>query len=1236
MTPLCLSIIVNSMSHDTTRDTLVKALTERILILDGAMGTMVQRRKLGETDYRGDRFKGWKQDLKGNNDLLSLTRPDVITDIHGLYLDAGADIIETNTFNANAISMADYGMEGLVHELNLASAKLARSVTDAFTKKDPARPRFVAGSIGPTNRTASMSPDVNDPAFRAVDFDQLAAAYSEQIKGLAEGGVDLLLIETIFDTLNAKAAIYAALSYNETAKDPLPIMISGTITDASGRTLSGQTVEAFWISVRHAQPLAVGFNCALGAKDMAPHIQTLARHADTHISAYPNAGLPNQFGQYDQTPEQMAALVKELASAGLVNILGGCCGSTPDHIRAIARAVGGIAPRKAPASAQVSSYSGLEPLIVRDGMNFINIGERTNVTGSRKFAQLIIDGKYDAALAVARQQVEAGAQVIDINMDEALLDSRAAMTKFLNLAMSEPDIARVPVMLDSSRWDVIEAGLKCLQGKGIVNSISLKEGEAILKERARQIRKYGAAAVVMAFDEEGQADTRQRKIDICARAYKILTRDAGFPAEDIIFDPNIFAVATGMDAHNNYAVDFIEATRAIKAALPGCRVSGGVSNVSFSFRGNDTVREAMHTAFLYHAIKAGMDMGIVNAGMIAVYDDIDPALLKLVEDVLLNRTPDATEKLVAFAETVKAHGKKPVEDIGWRSGTLEERLSHAMVKGITDFIEKDLDEALRAYPRAIAIIEGPLMAGMNHVGDLFGSGKMFLPQVVKSARVMKKAVEYLKPAIERERSGGARHTGRVVLATVKGDVHDIGKNIAGVILACNNFEIIDLGVMMPCNVILAKARELKADIIGLSGLITPSLDEMVRVAEEMEKQGFTIPLAVGGAATSANHTAVKIAPYYSGPVVHMKDASRSVMICRNLMDAKGRHGFIAANKTEQEAVRRSFARDREAWKLVPLAEARSQRMMTDWAHASITKPAFTGVRQFKGADIRRIRERIDWSFFFLAWGFKGRFPGLLKDAVMGEEVARLYKDARAMLDVIINERLLTCNGVLGIFPANSTGDDIEVYADDTRARVLAELFTLRQQTVKTAEGQPFHALADFIAPKDSGIKDYLGAFAVTGGIGMDAAVMHVKNDPYKVMLLKTLADRLAEAFAEVLHEDLRREYWGYAPKEDLSLDDILAGKYQGIRPAPGYPCCPDHTEKITLFKLLSATALTGIDLTESLMMTPAASVCGYYFAHPKSCYFPLGHIDRDQVEDYARRKNMTLAQAEKWLAPVLK
>ena len=1214
---------------------IAKILEDRILILDGAMGTMIQRHKLTETDYKGERFSEWAQDLKGNNDLLSLTQPDIISGIHRLYLESGADIIETNTFNANRISMADYKMENLIRELNLSSARLARKVANEFTQKNPEKPRFVAGAIGPTNKTASLSPDVNDPSFRAITFDALVEAYSEQIEALCEGGVDILLIETIFDTLNAKAAIYAALSFNESAKTPIPIMLSGTITDASGRTLSGQTAEAFWISVKHAQPLAIGFNCALGAKDMRPHLETLSSMADTFISAYPNAGLPNQFGHYDQTPEIMAELVKEFAESELVNIVGGCCGSTPDHIRAIAEAVQNIKPRKIPIITPISSYSGLEPLILREGSNFMNIGERTNVTGSKKFAKLIIDGNYEEALSIARQQVDAGAQTIDINMDEAMLDSKAAMTKFLNLIAAEPEISRVPVMIDSSKWEVIEAGLKCVQGKSIVNSISLKEGEDIFIEQARKLKKFGAAAVVMAFDQEGQADTKDRKVAICQRAYNILTEQVEFPPEDIIFDPNVFAVATGIDAHNNYAVDFIEATREIKAALPLCRISGGVSNVSFSFRGNDAMREAMHTVFLYHAIKAGMDMGIVNAGMIAVYDEIPKELLTHVEDVILNRREDATERLVSFAETLKSKDKKVIEDQAWRSESVEKRLSHAMVKGITDFIEIDLEEALQKYPEPLSIIEKPLMDGMNIVGELFGTGKMFLPQVVKSARVMKKAVAFLQPFIEKNKAGSAKTNGRILLATVKGDVHDIGKNIAGVILACNNFEIHDIGVMVPSQVIIEKARELKPDIIGLSGLITPSLDEMIHVARELEKQGLSIPLMIGGATTSENHTAVKIAPAYKGPVIHVRDASKSVSACRDLMNPTTGKSFIQEIHDKNLAIRTRFENEKGMRKLISLEKARAQKFTCDWKKAKITKPSFLGIKAFKGFDLRQIRSRIDWSFLFMAWGLKGRYPQILKDPKQGVETQKLFNDAQNMLDEIIAKKLLTCNGVVGLFPANSSGDDIEIYTDESRTKVLTTFHFLRQQSEKNIAGEPFYSLADFIAPKDSGIADYFGGFATTGGMGLEDAIRHVKHDEYKSLLLKTLADRLAEGLAEALHELTRKEYWGYAPDEELSQDDILNAKYRGIRPAPGYPACPDHTEKPTLFEILNATSQTGIVLTENFMMIPAASVCGYLFAHPQSHYFPVNTIGRDQLEDYAARKSMTLPDAEKWLAPVL-
>ncbi|MBF0387073.1 MAG: methionine synthase [Candidatus Omnitrophica bacterium] len=1217
---------------------IAREMNRRILILDGAMGTMIQRHQLTESDYRGGvsgRFRDWASDLKGNNDLLSLTRPEVIQGIHEQYLEAGADIIESNTFNANAISLADYHMESLVRELNIASVKLARAAADKFTRKDPRQPRFVAGSIGPTNRTASISPDVNDPSYRAVNFDQLTAAYLEQIQALASAGADLFLIETIFDTLNAKAAVFAALSYNETATQPLPIIISGTITDASGRTLSGQTAEAFWISLKHAQPLAFGFNCALGAKDMRPHLAELSRLANCYISAYPNAGLPNQFGQYDQTPAEMAALVREFAENKLVNIVGGCCGSSPDHIKAISAAVKDLPPRPLPQIEPVSSYSGLEPLVLRKGAIFLNIGERTNVTGSKKFARLIIDGNYDEALAVARQQVENGAQAIDINMDEAMLDSKAAMVKFLNLIAAEPDIARVPIMIDSSKWDVIEAGLKCVQGKGIVNSISLKEGEAAFLARAAAIRKYGAAIVVMAFDEDGQADTKQRKIAICTRAYNLLTRQAGIAPEDIIFDPNIFAVATGIEAHNNYALDFIEAVREIKRTLPHVRISGGVSNVSFSFRGNDPIREAMHSVFLYHAIKAGLDMGIVNAGMVGVYDEIPQDLLARVEDVILNRRSDATERLVTFVETFRSKDKKTAEDQAWRNTPVEERLAHALVKGLTDFIEADLNEALAKYPRPLLIIEGPLMAGMNHVGDLFGAGKMFLPQVVKSARVMKKAVAFLQPMIEQDKAGSSKSNGKIIMATVKGDVHDIGKNIAGVVLACNNFEIIDIGVMVSCDKIIAAAKEHQADIIGLSGLITPSLDEMVTVASEMQKNGFTIPLLIGGATTSENHTAVRIAPAYQGPVVYVKDASRGVGVCRNLLDARLKGAYIARNTDHQESLRASFAQIKNQRQLVSLETARNQGFKPDWSTARITTPARLGVQSFNDISLEAMRPYIDWSFFFLSWGLKGRHPQIFQNPANGQEAQKLFNDGQTMLEEISRKKLLTCQGVIGLFPANSISDDVVVYADERRNQPLATCAFLRQQILKNVEHQPYFCLADFIAPHTSGIKDYIGAFAATGGAGLEKALEYFANDDYKTLMVKVLADRLAEALAEYLHEKVRKEYWGYAAMEKLSYNEMIAEEYQGIRPAQGYPSAPDHTEKAGVFQLLNATAHTGITLTDSFMMTPASSVCGHYFAHPDAQYFHIGSIGPDQLEDYAKRKNWPRPTAQKWLAPLL-
>ncbi len=1221
-----------SKQFDMLRD----LLTQRILMLDGAMGTMIQKHKLSEDQYRGERFIDWSGDLKGNNDLLTLTQPQIIREIHQQYFKAGADIIETNTFNSNRISMADYKMEGLVYELNVAAAKLARETADQFTKDHPQKPRFVAGAIGPTTRTASISPDVNNPAFRGITFDRLVEAYSEQLTGLIDGGVDLILIETIFDTLNAKAAIFAYEIISEKIGYKLPLIISGTITDASGRTLSGQTTEAFWISVKHAKPLAIGLNCALGPKDMRAYIAELSRIADCFVSCYSNAGLPNAFGEYDMGAQEMASIVKEFAQSKLINILGGCCGTTPEHIQAMYHAIKDLAPRELPKLKQYSSFSGLEPLIVREDTNFINVGERTNVTGSKQFARLIIAGKFDEALVVARSQVENGAQIIDVNMDEAMLNSVEAMTTFLNLIASEPDIARVPIMIDSSKWSVIEAGLKCVQGKSIVNSISLKEGEASFKEQAKKVLYYGAAAVVMAFDENGQADTVEKRVSICQRAYKILTEEVGFAPNDIIFDPNIFAIATGIEEHNNYAQDFFTATLLIKKSCPGCLISGGVSNVSFSFRGNDPMREAMHSAFLFRAIKAGMDMGIVNAGMISVYDQIPKDLLELIEDVLLNRRLDATERLVNFAQTVKSQGEKKEVDLSWRSLPVDQRLSHALVKGIVDFIEQDTEEARLRSSRPLDVIEGPLMAGMNVVGDLFGAGKMFLPQVVKSARVMKKSVAYLSPFIEKEKDQNAKVAGTVIMATVKGDVHDIGKNIVGVVLACNGFKIIDLGVMVACDKILAEARAQKADIIGLSGLITPSLDEMVHVASEMQRQGFTLPLMIGGATTSPAHTAVKIAPAYDHPVIHSKDASRCVGVCRSLTEPQLKKDLLAKVKTEYARLREEHASRQSVRNFVPIEKARGKGLATDWQKAEITAPSFLGVKTFKDFDLNLVRQRIDWSPYFFTWEFKGKFPQIFKDPVIGDEAKRVYDDANVMLDEIIRKKLLRANGVVGFFPANSAGDDIELYTDDKRNAVAYTLYNLRQQ-VLVSDGQPLLSHADYIAPKSSGIKDYIGAFAVTTGIGLDEMVRKYEadHDDYKSIMAKAVADRLAEAFAELMHEKVRKELWGFSKDENLSPDQIIHGDYRSIRPAPGYPACPDHTEKATIFNMLDATHNTGITLTETFAMFPTAAVCGIYFAHPQSKYFAIGKIAQDQIVDYANRKKMPVAVAEKWLGPNL-
>ncbi len=1220
---------------------LARLLDERILVLDGAMGTMIQEHRFDEAAFRGARFGNWTRDLKGNNDLLTLTRPDVIRDIHDSFLAAGADILETNTFNSTAISQADYGMEGLVRELNEVGARLAREVADAWSTKTPDRPRFVAGILGPTNRTASMSPDVSDAGFRNVTFDDLVATYEEAAEALVAGGADLLMIETSFDTLNAKAAIYAIFKVFEARGTELPIMVSGTITDASGRTLSGQTPEAFWNSVAHARPVAVGFNCSLGAKELRPHVQEIARVAGTRVSVHPNAGLPNAFGGYDDTPENMAALIGEFARSGFVNIVGGCCGTTPEHIRAIADAVAGVPPRKLPEIRPACRLSGLEPLAIggdgRDGARFVNVGERTNVAGSIRFAKLIREGDYESALDVARQQVENGAQVIDVNMDDAMLDAEAAMVRFLRLVATEPDIARVPVMVDSSKFAVVTAGLKCLQGKSIVNSISLKEGEEPFLAQAREVRRNGAAVVVMAFDEKGQADTRARKVDICARAYRLLTEKVGLPPEDIIFDPNIFAVATGIEEHDNYAVDFIEATREIKRTLPHVHVSGGVSNLSFSFRGNDPVREAMHAVFLYHATRAGMDMGIVNAGQLAVYAEIPEDVRERVEDVVLNRRRDATERLLEIAEGLKGKARDKVEDAAWRDAPVEERLKHALVKGIAEHVVADTEEARLKYPRPIQVIEGPLMDGMNVVGDLFGSGQMFLPQVVKSARVMKQAVAHLIPYIEaeKEKSGGGGPKGRIVLATVKGDVHDIGKNIVGVVLQCNNFEVVDLGVMVPYDRILATAKEKGADMIGLSGLITPSLEEMATVAAEMQRQGFELPLLIGGATTSKVHTAVKIAPNYQGPVVHVVDASRAVGVAQNLVSEGNRETFVAQVANDYAEIRTRFEGGDDAGRLLPIAEARANRAPVDWGGYAPTRPGFVGIRAFADYDLAELATRIDWTPFFQTWELRGSYPAILDDAKQGEAARGLWRDARTMLERIVAERWLVARGVVGLWPANAEGDDVVLYADEARTRAVETVHFLRQQQRKTRG--PNLGLADFVAPRDSGVADYMGAFAVTAGIGCDerAKAFEAAHDDYQSILLKALADRLAEAFAERLHERVRKELWGYAPDEDLSNEELVAEKYRGIRPAPGYPACPDHSEKPALFALLAARQNAGMTLTDGFAMLPAASVSGYYIGHPEARYFGIGKIGRDQVEDYAGRKGVSVAQAEKWLAPNL-
>jgi len=1224
----------------TTRTSLLKqAVKDRILVLDGAMGTMLQRYKLTEADYRGEAFATWPSDLKGNHDLLNITRPDVVAEVHRDYFLAGADIVETNTFNANAISQADYGTQSYVYEINLAAARLARKVADEFTAAEPTKPRFVAGSMGPTNRTASMSPDVNRPGFRATTFKELADAYAEQARGLIDGGVDLLLIETVFDTLNCKAALFGITTLIEETNADVLIGVSGTITDASGRTLSGQTIEAFWISISHAPLFCVGINCALGAAEMRPYIESLSQIANVPLIVFPNAGLPNELGGYDQTAEVMKGLMLEFGKSGFFNIAGGCCGTTPDHIRAIANAVVDLPPRVIPPANPYTQLSGMEPLTIRPESNFVNIGERTNVTGSAKFAKLIRDGKYQEALSVALQQVESGAQVLDINMDEGLLDSKQVMVEFLHLMGSEPDIAKLPFMIDSSKWDIIEAGLQCVQGKCIVNSISMKEGEAAFIHHARLVRKYGAAVVVMAFDEDGQADTIERKVSICVRAYKLLTEDIGFPPQDIIFDPNIFAVGTGIVEHNEYAINFIEATRMIKSLCPGAKISGGVSNISFSYRGNNAVREAMHASFLYHAIKAGMDMGIVNAGMIEVYEEVEPELLKKVEDVLFNRHPDATEALTNYAEEVKSIGKVIQREQAWREENVQERLKHSLVRGITEYIEIDTEEARLQYERPLEVIEGPLMDGMNVVGELFGQGKMFLPQVVKSARVMKTAVAYLTPFLEADkRVGDATAKGKILMATVKGDVHDIGKNIVGVVLACNNYDIVDLGVMVPAEKILRIAREEKVDIIGLSGLITPSLDEMVHVAAEMEREGFVLPLMIGGATTSRLHTALRIEPRYNkGPVVHVLDASKAVGVASQLLsdDKVKRAAYLAEIKANYEQMR--IAREgKNTKRFISLEAARANRYQPDWSSYDPPVPNKTGVWALKDYDLGELRKYIDWTPFFSSWQLAGKYPEILKDPIVGHEAKKLFDDAQAMLDKIIEGKWIVANAVVGLFPAHSDIDDVIIYADESRTEVRERVHHLRQQ-VEKAPGQPNYCLSDFIAPAESGKQDYIGGFAVTAGLEIEDKVKEFEavHDDYHAILLKALTDRFAEAFAERMHERMRKERWGFATDENLDNNTLIAEGYRGIRPAPGYSACPDHTEKALLFELLDVPAQAGITLTESMAMYPAASVSGWYFSHPESKYFAVSGIDRDQLEDYARRKGMSIPQMERWLSPLL-
>ena len=1210
---------------------------KRILTLDGAWGSMIQTYALTDADYRGARFADWPRDVKGNNDLLILTRPDIVSTITEGYLKAGADIVSTNTFSATTIAMADYGMESLVGELNREGARIARALADRYSTPD--RPRFVAGSIGPTNRTASISPDVNDAGYRAITFDELVAAYHEAAAALIEGGADILLIETVFDTLNAKAALFACKKLFEELGRDYPIWVSGTITDLSGRTLTGQTVEAFWHSIRHAEPLIVGLNCALGAQELRQYVMELSACAETLVACHPNAGLPNEFGGYDDSPEYMAELIREFATSGLLNVVGGCCGTTPDHIAAIVQAVSDVAPRVIPEKPKYLRLSGMEPFTLTPDIPFVNVGERTNVTGSAKFRKLITAGDYEAALEIARGQVENGAQIIDVNMDEGLLDGVAAMTRFLNLMAAEPAIAKVPFMIDSSKWEIIEAGLKCVQGKPVVNSISMKEGKEKFLEQARLLRRYGAAVVVMAFDEQGQADTIARKVAICQASYDILTREAGFPPEDIIFDPNIFAVATGIEEHDAYGVNFIEAARLIRERMPLAHISGGVSNVSFSFRGNEPVREAMHSAFLFHAIKAGMDMGIVNAGALMIYQNIPTELRERVEDVLLNRRPDATERLLEIAEKYKGGGAEKKEiDLEWRKLDVEARISHALVQGVADFVEEDAEEARQKLARPLDVIEGPLMAGMNVVGDLFGAGKMFLPQVVKSARVMKKAVAYLMPFMEAEAAGQKREAaGTLVMATVKGDVHDIGKNIVGVVLQCNNYEVVDLGVMVPAQKILDTARAEGANMIGLSGLITPSLDEMCHVAAEMERQGFDLPLLIGGATTSKVHTAVKINPNYSrGQTVYVTDASRAVSVASSLLSKEQKGSFVSGVQADYRQIAERHAAGRRPDRRFTIEQARENRLKLDWAGYAAPKPGFIGVKTFDDYPLEELVERIDWTPFFQSWELVGRYPMILEDDVVGEAARNLFHDAQTMLKQMVAEKWLTAKAVIGFWPANSEGDDIIVYTDETRTRELTRFHALRQQQAKDA-ARPNMALSDIVAPVGSGVADYIGGFAVTAGHGEDEVAKRFRaaQDDYSAILSSALADRLAEAFAERMHERVRKEFWGYSPDEALSNDELIGEKYRGIRPAPGYPAQPDHTEKGALFAILEAEKRAGIQLTESYAMWPGAAVSGLYFSHPQSAYFGVGKVERDQVEDYARRKGMSVAEMERWLAPIL-